>query len=105
MESLYFLSEILDHRDEVWAHCRSYGFATSQLALYHFKQLCLAVQKLHLLQICHRDLKPENMFFRKEKVVLIDLGSSDDLSRPDLRKMQIDDNQKRTQHVNFVGTS
>lgn len=45
------------------------------------------------------------MFFRGDKIVLIDLGSSDDLSMPELRKMQIDNDPKRLTHVNFVGTS
>jgi eukaryotic-like serine/threonine-protein kinase len=56
----------------------------------------------------HRDLKPENMFYADEKhnkVVLIDLGSSDDLLQPELRKTFIDDNYKRSQHIHFVGTS
>jgi serine/threonine protein kinase len=61
----------------------------------------------------HRDLKPENMFFKSPnkqesaqcEVVLIDLGSSDDLSRPDLRQLQIDNDPKRMTHINFVGTS
>ena len=75
---------------------------------YTFKQICLQVQKLHDVDIIHRDLKPENMFFTDENmqnIKLIELGSSDDLSKPELRKMHIDDNFRRQQHVNFVGTS
>ena len=48
------------------------------------------------------------MFFTDEAmngVKLIDLGSAEDLSKPEIRKMHIDDHYKRTQHVNFVGTS
>ena len=45
------------------------------------------------------------MFFREDRVVLIDFGSSEDLTQPELRKVQIDDDPKRKNHVNFVGTS
>jgi serine/threonine protein kinase len=56
----------------------------------------------------HRDLKPENMFFsgpEMERVILIDLGSSEDLENPELRKVKIDQDPRRMSHVNFVGTS
>jgi len=36
---------------------------------------------------------------------LIDFGSSDDLTQPELRQTKIDDDPKRLTHVNFVGTS
>jgi 3-phosphoinositide dependent protein kinase-1 len=89
----------------VWTKCRSYGFLCPSLAAFNFKQICLCVEKLHRAGIVHRDLKPENMFFRGDKVILIDFGSSDDLTQPELRKMKIDDDPKRLTHVNFVGTS
>jgi 3-phosphoinositide dependent protein kinase-1 len=38
------------------------------------------------------------------RVKLIDFGSAEDLSCPELRKLKIDDNYKRSQHLNFVGT-
>lgn len=59
------------------------------------------------MEIIHRDLKPENMFLSgdQKRVILIDLGSSEDLSQPEIRKQKIDDNYKRSMHLNFVGTS
>jgi serine/threonine protein kinase len=58
------------------------------------------VKKLHDINLIHRDLKPENLFLSKDhsKVLLIDFGSSDDLDRPEIRAMQIDDNYKRKMH-------
>jgi serine/threonine protein kinase len=50
-------------------------------------------------------LKPENMFYKDGRVILIDFGSSDDLTRPELRQTKIDDDPRRRRHVNFVGTS
>jgi hypothetical protein len=47
------------------------------------------------------------MFFSDEKrggIKLIDFGSAEDLDNLDIRKTKIDDNPKRIQHVNFVGT-
>jgi len=47
------------------------------------------------------------MFFADEaqsKVKLIDLGSAEDFDHLDIRRMRIDDNPKRMQHLNFVGT-
>lgn len=46
------------------------------------------------------------MFFTdgRKKIKLIDFGSSEDLENPQIRKTKIDDNPKREQHVNFVGT-
>lgn len=89
----------------MWNKCRSYGFLCPDLAAFNFREVCLSVEKLHVLGIVHRDLKPENMFFRDGRVVLIDFGSSEDLTRPELRKIQIDNDPKRMTHVNFVGTS
>lgn len=40
----------------------------------------------------------------KEKVKLIDFGSAEDLEHPEIRLTHIDDNPKRAQHQNFVGT-
>ena len=46
------------------------------------------------------------MFFNSEqRIILIDFGSSEDLSEPELRKIKIDDDPRRNTHVNFVGTS
>jgi serine/threonine protein kinase len=47
------------------------------------------------------------MFYSEDfkHVKLIDFGSSEDLDNPLIRKMNIDSNPKRGQHVNFVGTS
>jgi glycosyltransferase involved in cell wall biosynthesis len=44
------------------------------------------------------------MFFKKNKIVLIDFGSSDDLNT-ELRQLKIDKDPRRMTHVNFVGTS
>ena len=65
----------------------------SKVAAFVFRKICESVQKLHQVGIVHRDLKPENMFFsgpEKEKVILIDLGSSEDLENPEMRKVKID---------------
>lgn len=47
------------------------------------------------------------MFYTDDysKVKLIDFGSCEDLDRPEIRKMHIDDNPKRQQHLNFMGTA
>ena len=48
------------------------------------------------------------MFYTNDNmdhVKLIDLGSSDDLSRPEIRAKTNDDNTKRPQHKYFVGTA
>ena len=47
------------------------------------------------------------MFWSEEKdrVILIDLGSAEDLTRRDLRTMVIDKDPRRMTHVNFVGTA
>ena len=46
------------------------------------------------------------MFYSDDgsKIKLIDFGSCEDLDKPEIRKMNIDDNPKRGQHLNFVGT-
>ena len=69
--------------------------------------MCVSVSKLHSIEIVHRDLKPENMFLaeNKKRVILIDLGSSEDLTKPEIRKQKIDENYKRGMHQNFVGTA
>jgi hypothetical protein len=36
-ENLYFLTEILDHKQEIWAASRSYGFINDDLSLFNFK--------------------------------------------------------------------
>jgi hypothetical protein len=35
--NLYFLTELLEQKEEVWTKCRSYGFINENLAIYHFK--------------------------------------------------------------------
>ena len=62
---------------------------------------------MHKIKLVHRDLKPENMFLTEDmkRVVLIDLGSAEDLEHPEIRKMEIDKDPRRMTHVNFVGTS
>ena len=40
-----------------------------------------------------------------KSVILIDFGSAEDLDRPDIRKMKIDNDPRRMSHLNFVGTS
>lgn len=34
--SLYFLTELLNHKNEMWAHVRSFGSISQQLAKYTF---------------------------------------------------------------------
>jgi 3-phosphoinositide dependent protein kinase-1 len=45
------------------------------------------------------------MFFKDSRVIMIDFGSSDDCTKPELRLTKIDDDPRRRRHVNFVGTS
>ena len=61
---------------------------SSDLALFTFQKICESVKKLHSLEIVHRDLKPENMFLTHDlhRVTLIDFGSSEDLTQPQLRQ-------------------
>ena len=40
-----------------------------------------------------------------DRVILIDLGSAEDLTKPEIRQMQIDRDPRRNTHVNFVGTA
>lgn len=52
-------------------------------------------------------MQPENMFWSEnhDRVVLIDLGSAEDLTKREIRQMQIDNHPRRNTHVNFVGTA
>jgi len=47
------------------------------------------------------------MFFSLDEtfIKLIDFGSSEDFEHMEIRTTEIDDNPKRKQHVNFVGTA
>lgn len=105
--NLYFITELLNQRNEIWEHCRSFGLISEALAKYTFVKVCQSLVKLHDLSIIHRDIKPENMFWSEDKkrIVLIDLGSAEDLTRRELRKMVIDKDPRRMTHVNFVGTA
>lgn len=60
--NLYFLTEVLNAKLELWQHCRSFGMLNSDLAKFTFKQICQSVRAIHELDLVHRDLKPENMF-------------------------------------------
>ena len=64
--SLYFLTEMLNQKDEVWAHCRTFGMLDSGMARFVFEKICEKVQKMHSIDLVHRDLKPENMFFSNQ---------------------------------------
>lgn len=102
MENLQGLkSGSLDY--EVWEDCWTFGSPSHKVAKYTFYQICLAVQQLHSLKIAHRDLKPENMFFSHNRsfIKLIDFGSCLMIGEPEI---YIDDDPKRRQHLNFVGT-
>lgn len=98
---------MMNHKFELWEHCRSFGMISKDLTRHTFFQICLSVQKLHKIGLIHRDLKPENMFLSEDmkRVILIDLGSAEDLNHPEIRKMEIDKDPRRMTHVNFVGTS
>ena len=47
------------------------------------------------------------MFWSEDfkRVIFIDLGSAEDLTKREIRKMQIDNDPRRNTHVNFVGTA
>ena len=55
--NLYFVTELLNHKYELWEHCRSFGMINPELARYTFLQICLSVKQLHDLELVHRDLK------------------------------------------------
>ena len=42
-DNLYFLTEILEQKNELWAHCRSFGLISVQSALYTFREICKSV--------------------------------------------------------------
>ena len=88
---------------EVWNVCWSFGMPNHIQAKYTFYQICKAVEQIHDCDIMHWDLKPENMFFQDDRkyVKIVDFGSSKIIDEPDIF---IDDNPKRKQHLNFVGT-
>jgi 3-phosphoinositide dependent protein kinase-1 len=105
--NLYFLTEVLNHKFELWEHCRSFGMISPDLAKFTLKQICKSVKTIHDLGIIHRDLKPENMFLSPDlqRVILIDFGSSDDLFNPEIRKAAEPKDPRRSMHRNFVGTA
>ena len=41
--NLYFLTEILSHKNELWEHCRSFGLLSNDRARFVFKQICMSV--------------------------------------------------------------
>jgi serine/threonine protein kinase len=42
--NLYFLTELLNHKFELWEHCRAFGMINPELARYTFHQICLSVK-------------------------------------------------------------
>jgi len=57
-------------------------------ALEYFHQMCRAVQRIHLSNLCHRDLKPSNyLIFGPSQIALTDFGTARYLgdSSPPLR--------------------
>jgi len=79
---------------------------SADIVAFTFREICKSIALLHAKEIIHRDIKPENMFFSEDlqKVIMIDFGSSEDLTRPELRKQVHDPKARRNSHVNFVGT-
>lgn len=61
--NLYFVTELLNHKYELWEHCRSFGMISAELARYTFLQICLSVKQLHDLELVHRDLKVREAIF------------------------------------------
>ena len=55
--NLFFLTELLNHKLELWEHCRSFGMINRELARYTFHKICVSVSKIHELKLVHRDLK------------------------------------------------
>ena len=55
--NLYFLTELLNQKMELWEHCRSFGLINRDLVKYTFHKICMSVSKIHSLRIVHRDLK------------------------------------------------
>jgi len=45
--NLYFLTELLQSKDEVWESCRTFGILNDMLARFTFYQICLSVKALH----------------------------------------------------------
>lgn len=41
----------------------------------------------------------------RERIIMIDLGSAEDLEKREIRQMQIEYDTRRNTHVNFVGTA
>ena len=62
MSNLYFVTEILNQKDELWEHCRSFGLLSQSLAKYTFRKVCESVEKLHRISIIHRDIKVSPVF-------------------------------------------
>jgi serine/threonine protein kinase len=103
--SLCFLMDLLPGKAELWLKCRSFGLLSDASARNTFREICKSVKKVHDAKVIHRDLKPENMFQMADgSVKLIDFGSAEDLEKPEVRLTHIDDNPKKKQHLNFVGT-
>lgn len=59
---LYFVTELLNHKYELWEHCRSFGMINPELARFTFLQICLSVKQLHNLELVHRDLKVSTVY-------------------------------------------
>ena len=64
--NLYFITELLSHKNELWERCHSFGMISPVLTKQVFHKSCLAVKDLHSIGIIHRDIKPENMFLTED---------------------------------------
>ena len=57
ISNLYFVTEILNQKAELWEHCRSFGLISQALAKFTFRKVCESLAKLHRVGIIHRDIK------------------------------------------------
>jgi len=42
-ENLYFLTEILEQKNDLWVQCRSFGLISAEFAIFTFREICKSV--------------------------------------------------------------
>jgi len=101
---LYILQEYIPGT-ELWYHCQYFGLCSDLLCRYYMYQVLTAIAQMHALDIVHRDIKPENIMLTNggNRVKFVDLGSSQDLAKPEVRP-KITSKLKGRVYEHFVGT-